>query len=356
MARAQVELQCNYCGASFLRDKSEAARKERHFCSRLCAQLIQKRDNGYVPKLSPSDIADILRLYATGAFSSRELSLRFKVCKSTVRNILEGKTFKQTEVPDVIGEIRQLNKGTSNKHTKLKQISFPTLTIDQWDVITGGLLGDAGVTDTCEKDKYDNNSCFVKSQVVRTEEHILWHQDFLKPYSGSGVSRITIRQNKLFCGDYNLFKGKYVATDRTFDASCYTTISHPVFSDLRRHWYKNGVKIVPTDIRLRPLSCAVWYCDDGCLVGGTSITMATNGFTFSDCDVLVAELFRLGVSATIRKHHSNYSGLIQPLICMNRLPAANFIEMVRPHIIWQCFQYKIAHKPLDYRYAKRWKT
>lgn len=69
----------------------------------------------------------------------------------------------------------------------------------------------------------------------------------------------------------------------------------------RARWYsRDGRKRVPRDVRLTPLSLAVWYMDDGnrrarSATATGNVVLCTDGFTKTDVDFLVVRLNELGV-------------------------------------------------------------
>lgn len=65
------------------------------------------------------------------------------------------------------------------------------------------------------------------------------------------------------------------------------------FTKFRKLWYPDGKKIIPKDLDISPLSLAIWFCNDGCLIvtkQSTCIKIATNGFSKSDVEFLQRNL------------------------------------------------------------------
>jgi len=65
--------------------------------------------------------------------------------------------------------------------------------------------------------------------------------------------------------------------------------------DLRRRWYPEGKKIVPTDLALTPITTRQWFLDDGSFIRVTGnvigrVQFATNAFTRPEVQVLASKL------------------------------------------------------------------
>ncbi len=90
---------------------------------------------------------------------------------------------------------------------------------------------------------------------------------------------------KKFCS-YNQVKCSSVFDKRTqkFYHRCkFATRPTKVFDRYWKEWYKNNVKIIPKKLKLTPLICAIWFCDDGCItIGKTNrlrLKLSTHGFS-----------------------------------------------------------------------------
>lgn len=110
----------------------------------------------------------------------------------------------------------------------------------------------------------------------------------------------------------------------------------------RERWYLDK-KTIPFDLKLNPVSLAVWFMDDGWLSGSLSndkkhfvplIGLCSQGFSKQGVDFLKEQLYDLGIKASHNKNGMLYiSGSKQ---------APKFIEIVEP-IIEEigCMKYKI---------------
>ena len=64
-------------------------------------------------------------------------------------------------------------------------------------------------------------------------------------------------------------------------------------------WYKDGVKRVPEDVIISPISCFHWYIGDGYLNASGGIELYTFGFPLSDVELIVSKLSEHGIIAKI---------------------------------------------------------
>ena len=70
------------------------------------------------------------------------------------------------------------------------------------------------------------------------------------------------------------------------------------FYFMRYKWYPLGIKIIPLDIVLNPITCYHWYIGDGYFNKRTSyITLSTDCFIKEDIDRLVSQLIENGINA-----------------------------------------------------------
>ena len=89
---------------------------------------------------------------------------------------------------------------------------------------------------------------------------------------------------------------------------CYVEIQ-----EQRSRWYPRGVKVVPTDVVLSPLSLAYWLSGDGTGDEAGSLAFYTNGFSKSEVRRLALGLTSQGVEArcvkATQRHNVPKSGL-----------------------------------------------
>lgn len=193
------------------------------------------------------------------------------------------------------------------------------LTNTQNSIIIGSLLGDGCISKPIIYKPTGNiksQSYFIKSQARKSREYLEWHFEQLKPFSS------------------NLYDGMNYAKGICNERSAFRTSSNKIFTELRKKWYPNGKKIVPKDLELNSLLLAVWYADDGCIrVRKRELTISTCGFNIIDCEYLVLLL----------KKYFNIESSVGcgNIIFVKAKYIEKFIEIVRPFMPWECYQYKL---------------
>jgi hypothetical protein len=192
-----------------------------------------------------------------------------------------------------------------------------TLTLRQNSIIVGSLLGDGSLN---RPQKETHNSFFTKKQASKRLEYLNWHFEELQPFS-RGICSGTGKSPHY--------------PDRITQNSRYYTKAEELFTDIRQKWYPEGDKIVPKDIVLDPLSVAIWFADDGVNSRGRC-WFCTDSFQEEDRLFLVQSLENLGISAfdSPKKKH----------VKIRARSYKDFIHMISPHFLWECFSYKAETK------------
>ncbi len=109
----------------------------------------------------------------------------------------------------------------------------------QKSIIIGSLLGDGNLR--LAKGKL--NALFEVNHTIRQKSYVDWKHQYFKAFVKTAP--------KARKGN-----GKRIAYR-------FTTQSLPVFTSLYKWFYNDNRKLVPKDLRLDPLSLAVWFMDDG---------------------------------------------------------------------------------------------
>ena len=141
--------------------------------------------------------------------------------------------------------------------------------------------------------------------------------------------------------EYVLWKYKYLQrlclTEPTYvpktNSLRFGTIGHPELSDLRYQWYENGVKIIPLEFRLTPLTLAIWFMDDGCK-HGKSVDFSVHCFSQESAENLQRALSEFNILTTI-----NFDGKGKRIYVRSD-SYSNFKELVNPYI-QTCMAYKL---------------
>lgn len=224
---------------------------------------------------------------------------------------------------------------------KEKHLSCPNLLSDlQQEFINGNLLGDGSCRYLVSS---RTNSLFSIGQDINNKEYI---QELFKVYSPF--------TSRIFESIYK--KPDYTRkTTRTLKNSkdhghtiAIHTISHPIFTELRKKWYKepyqkNSQKIIPEDLRLTWRTAAVWMCDDGtnfCNTRSRSLTLHTNCFLKSHVELLIHKIKTdLDIKSSLYEKKKG-----QFAIYIGSDEWFKFTEQIKPYIPWQCLQYKCRNR------------
>lgn len=111
------------------------------------------------------------------------------------------------------------------------------------------------------------------------------------------------------------------------------TRSLPEFTKFFNRFYKNGKKVIPYDVRLDPLTLAVWFMDDGSK-SRRSCYLNTQQFNLNDQDYLVNRLHKkYGLLAKLDKDKKYLR------IRFSVSDSCRFIKIIGPHTL-PFMQYK----------------
>lgn len=160
------------------------------------------------------------------------------------------------------------------KSGKIKYIRdmFPEkLTIKQDEMLTGLMLGDGCLY---SPDILKTRATLYVTRAIIDLDYLTYQYDFFKDLCSSGPTCNSIYDNR---------------TNKTYKNCVFRTRRCPLFDSFRKEWYPNDVKIVPKNIKLTPLICAIWFCDDGniCLskklkTRRLKLKLSTHGFIKED--------------------------------------------------------------------------
>lgn len=227
-------------------------------------------------------------------------------------------------------------------------MQLPPLTNMQLEIVIGSLLGDgslSGVIDT------NWNWNFTKGQSVRDiigcdkQSFMDWHYRSLLPYSSKITKRTSSNKVVVTSDGVTNITTNDICSER-YD---FITHRHPTWTELAKKWYlwtdgvpvkKNNrtIKIIPLNLVLTPLSVCVWFMDDGSLdAKNGNATFCTHGFTWEKCEFLVERLEKdVGIESHVRKDWRGY-----PMIFVGVKSHKDLINLIKPHVAWDCFKYKL---------------
>jgi uracil-DNA glycosylase len=207
----------------------------------------------------------------------------------------------------------------------------PGLTVVLRDFVTGSLLGDG----------YLSKEARPHLQLSQTNKgYADWQKILLSPL----LTRFRPRKARWHSkGQKDGWKAKHTIV--TAELAC--------FSELRKKWYPVGKKVVPNGLKLTPMSLAVWWMDDGCLVntrknGNSGYgTISTCGFTKEETARLVKVLKGMGIDclAWPRKAKARYPSIY---ITASGLPVLN--RLIAPYVV-PSMRYKLLPDSISFNPA-----
>lgn len=195
----------------------------------------------------------------------------------------------------------------------------------------GKLLGDATIEKTA---KLTHNNRLKIKQKFDHKEYV--EQCWRKIHNFS---------NKVFI---DKSARTYKGVTKHHKSYCFKTKALPVFSEMRKSWYVDGIKTLPNDLEeFFNWECvAYWYMDDGSLVHSTKnyyeMFFYTNNFTEQEVERLVDCLKSLGVSsATKRKERPRRDGSKTFIIRVGKMEDELLIAQNIKQYVPECMKYKI---------------
>ncbi len=177
---------------------------------------------------------------------------------------------------------RFLKTGNPKKQYDIKIGSLPALLNQfQEEVLTGLMLGDG---------------CLFYNKLSKSKYPML---TISRKISDIEYLRDNFLCFKQFCNydDVKLFNYHDKRTNKIYYGCKFSTFACPLFTNYYNLWYINGKKQIPKDLKLTPLTCAIWFCDDGSVVVSKNkrlkIKLSTHGFSLDENVYLINLLFKM---------------------------------------------------------------
>jgi hypothetical protein len=272
-------------------------------------------------KITEDQKKEIIRLYDKTDETTTNITKEFKICENSLIKIMRDNNI-------ILRKDRPAH--------------LPCLNEKQMEILNGSMLGDSTISNDF------GNSVFSKDQCEKKLEYVQWMFNELKPYSSSILKKtnkalIHCSKTKKITKNNNKFLKSFQCR----------SIRHPIFTKLSKKWYltdEDGnfikdekgwrIKIVPSDLVLTPLTIAVWAADDGCNSNKKhDFRLYTNGFTKKEVEFLSCQLKnKFNVFNNIYKGNGYFIAILARSY-------ADFIELIKPYFVWDCFKYKIDYKP-----------
>jgi len=185
----------------------------------------------------------------------------------------------------------------------------------QHAILVGSLLGDGSL----RRQGNSLNALFEVNHAHKHRDYVDWkYQNFQnyilsspKTRQGSGV-RIAYR---------------------------FTTRSLPVFTAYHNWFYVNGIKRIPKDLKLDPLSLAVWFMDDGTKIR-SALYLNTQQFTLEE-QVFLQKLLlgTFGLQSALNRDKQYFR------IRLTTESSKSLRKLIEPHVV-ECMKYKLANDPV----------
>ena len=198
----------------------------------------------------------------------------------------------------------------------------------QQQIIMGGLLGDASISNgikSGKKKSYNCESCLEFKQGPKQKNYLVWKYQELKPLAASPPKPVSNDQLR------------------------FRSFHHPKFSLLRKEWYPDGKKRVPASISsLDALGLAVWFMDDGqnCCEG-LGLAFSTCAFDRQDHELLLTILDR---NFSIKGELRVYGGY--NMLYIDNDYRDKLLKLIAPYCP-ECMVYKLSRRRLDCVLSKR---
>ncbi len=201
------------------------------------------------------------------------------------------------------------------------------LTDDQQDLMIGSLLGDGFLL---------NSDIFrIKQKRTRREYVEFLHKQFspfVTPIRVDKSRKPTRLKDGTVSHKMEDWKGEYSW------AASFSTRKHRVFEDLRRKWYPEGKKELPSDLKLNPKIVTHWYLQDGHHNKSKGYyKFCTQSFSVDEAQKL-SDLLNdfVSVQSDVQLASS------QPVIYVTKTRGEDVLaDFFRKNISFRCFQYKI---------------
>lgn len=190
-----------------------------------------------------------------------------------------------------------------------------SLTSAQHAILVGSLLGDG----TLRRQGNRLNALFEVNHSYKHQPYVDWKYKNFEDYILSSPKA-------------RLGKGSRIAYR-------FTTRSLPVFTAYHNWFYVNGVKRIPNDLKLDPLSLAVWFMDDGCKIR-SALYLNTQQFTLLEqafLQKILLDTFRLQSALNRDKQYFR--------IRFTTESSKSLRELIEPYVI-ECMKYKLANDPV----------
>lgn len=192
------------------------------------------------------------------------------------------------------------------------------------EIINGVLLSDGGIH---KPNTVNSNACLNVAQIPERGEFLTFIEKHIQDLG------------------FNTHIHSSLQTGSKTFISRLSSSAHVSWTELRKYWYPEGKKIIPSDLKLTPKTIAWWFMGDGTCFWGdkektrSRIQLATQCFTFDEVLIVKRKLLDLGITHIAINHE--YDKPDMPIIDIStQINVKKFLEIVEPFIL-PAFRYKI---------------
>ena len=234
-------------------------------------------------------------LYVVQGLSAGEIGRRHQVSRTTVRRTLE-----RMGIP-----VRSLAERYDKNHVALSEKAI--------EFISGELLGDMFLT---------NRSSLASAieYSSKFKEYILFLRDTLRGFGIEDTDKIKEYQDCRYGTSVHRYSSR----------------SYPELLKMRKWFYPNGKKVIPSGIKLTPTVIRQWYIGDGTLARSPRpyykpyMKIAACAFPINNVAKAVKAINNLGIRA---RHHT------RNIIYISPKSAQDFLDYIGPCPV-DCYKYK----------------
>lgn len=190
-----------------------------------------------------------------------------------------------------------------------------SLTSAQHAILVGSLLGDG----TLRKQGNRLNALLEVNHAYKHKDYVDWKYKHFQ--------------------NYILTKPKSRLGRGTRIAYRFTTRSLPLFTVYYEQFYRNGKKIIPLDLKLNPLSLAVWFMDDGTRIR-SAYYLNTQQFTLPEQKFLQGLLLKsFGLESALNRDKHYFR------LRFTTASSKDLHKLIEPYLV-DCMKYKLINDPV----------
>lgn len=176
---------------------------------------------------------------------------------------------------------RNRKNGTPIKKYNLILNSMPQLlSNEQEEILNGLMLGDGCLFTNSNPTR----AMLSVRRQISDKEYIKHNLEYFKKFCSYSIPK-----------EYSVFDKR---TNKIYYSCGFSTRGSNLLYKYYELWYPNLKKEIPKELLLTPLTCAIWFCDDGCVTihkttGRLRLKLSTHGFSFKDNLILKDKLYNL---------------------------------------------------------------